>query len=215
MSSSNENEKRTVKDNLRLYGHWLELGAVVLMYVAIGIMQVESGSVKINDFGNFLWLDWVLWGVTTFLPGFIAVFIYDALRKEGIKQGKELYPEVIRDYRTLLRTEKISTTKLRSEREYLRNNNGRNVTKNLITGLVVSFVTGSLVWEFSNDSLVKIFINLGMWAFIGFKSLNASRDYAEGELQEWYIREIGRLEEDMISSGRYLSEPKDITNSST
>lgn len=215
MNSSNEKEKLTLKDSLRLYGHWLELGAVVLMYIAIGIMQVESGSVKINDFGAFLWLDWVLWGITTFLPGFISVFIYDALRKEGIKQGKELYPEVIKDYRTLLRTEKINSTKLRSEREYLRNNNGKNITKNLITGLVVSFVTGSLVWEFSTDSLVKIFINLGMWAFIGFKSLNASRDYAEGELQEWYIREIGRLEKDMISSGRYLDEPKNFTNSAT
>lgn len=208
--NSNEETKqpKSMMSLLRTGGHWIELGAVVIVYAVIGLMKFEGGHIKLIEFEGFTWFDWVVWGIMTFMPAVISLFVVDAFRKEGISQGKSQYPKLIEEHRNLLAEGNDLNFKVRSEKEFLKEHAARQAIKNFTKTLVVSFLSGQMLIGFDGTSLAKVLINLSMWAFLGLRAMNSSRKFAEEELRDWYVLDNARLKnlrkEEMIKSGKYL-----------
>ena len=172
--------------------NWLVIIFVGILYIAMGIMNFADGSVSINDFSSYTWLDWTLWGVITFVPAVMALVVSTTFKKEGIKQGKELIKVVIEAYQKLLYIDK--TRVLRSEKQFLAQGARKEGAMKLVLALVLSFVAGQLFLNLTSDGILKIVINLSMWAMFGFSAFGKSFNYSKGELKEWYIKETGKLQ---------------------
>lgn len=193
--------------NIAINGvNWFTVFFAAAMYIVLGVMQFEGGEIKLNDFSNFTWLDWVVWSALTFIPPVLAVTVSTALKREGIRQGEARIATQVNAYYEALKND--TSRKIRSKSEFLGAGVLKDSSKRFSQALIVSFISGQMVYSWSIDSLLKIIINLCMWAYFGFTAFGTAHEYATTELKEWYIIETEKLEkmsyEEMVKSGRYL-----------
>lgn len=186
--------------------NWFTVFFAAAMYIALGIMKFEDGQVSLNDFSNYTWLDWIIWSALTFVPPVLAVTVSTSLKREGIRQGEARIATQVNAYYAALKND--TSRKIRSKSEFLGAGVLSDSLKKFSQALVVSFISGQMIYSWSVDSLLKIIINLSMWAYFGFGAFGKAHEYATTELKEWYIVETEKLEklsyEEMVKSGRYL-----------
>ena len=200
-------ETSKIKKALTEGSNWLIIGFASLLYIAMGLMTVEDGSITLNDFSNYTWLDWAIWAVLTFLPALIALVVSTAFKKEGIKDGKIQIQPQIDAYEKVLSTDE--TKKVRSEREFLIKGAMIEGAKKFVSALIVSFIAGQLFFNFTLDGILKIVINLSMWAFYGSQAFGNSYRFAISELKEWYILETGKLQKALDTKNETIRKEKE------
>jgi len=180
--------------------NWLVICFLATLYTAMGLMTFEDGTITLKNFGNFAWLDWVLWGVMTFTPAILALLIKGSFKQEGIKQGKTAIAAYVTDYQLLLHVDK--KIKVRGEKEFLTQGAVKDSLQSFIMTLTLSFVAGELFLNINSDGIFKIIINLSIWAVLGFQAFGKHYQYAVTELKEWYIIETGRLKDQKIRENK-------------
>ncbi len=171
--------------------NWLVIIFAASFYVIMGLMTFEGGGMIIRDFSTFDWLDWSLWAAITFTPAILSVVISVAADKEGIRQGEVEIITVIKDYDSLL--ENDEQLKPRSKAQYLAAGAIKKGSIKFVATLVISVVTGQLFLSMNLEAILKVFINLAIWAALAASSFGKSFTFATTELKEWYIIETKRL----------------------
>jgi hypothetical protein len=171
--------------------NWLIIIFLASMYVIMGLMKFEDGNITLKNFGGFTWLDWALWGIMTFIPALISLVISSAFKKEGLKQGKVIINTYVEKYQQLVHKDK--KVKVRGEKEFLREGVLKDGAGKFLITLTLSFVAGELFLSIDVDSVLKIAINLAIWAVMGFMTFGKYYNYAIGELKEWYIIKTAEL----------------------
>lgn len=213
-------EEREVVDDQKLQqplaqrlinnSNYILVVALILINVVINVMEIEDGKIQLNSFKEYIWLDWVFWGIITFVPPVITVVMRTVLQKEGISKSKSTYPELIDEHYSYIKND--SSKKVRSESEYLREEATKKSIKTLLITLIGSFLTGSLSYGWDTTSWLRLALNTLMALVVGFLAFTASYNYGITELKTWYILDIERLKsldrEAMIASGKYLPEVK-------
>lgn len=213
-------EEREVVDDQKLQqplaqrlinnSNYILVVALILINVVINVMEIEDGKIQLNSFKEYIWLDWVFWGIITFVPPVITVVMRTVLQKEGISKSKSTYPELIDEHYSYIKHD--SSKKVRSESEYLREEATKKSIKTLLITLIGSFLTGSLSYGWDTTSWLRLALNTLMALVVGFLAFTASYNYGITELKTWYILDIERLKsldrEAMIASGKYLPEVK-------
>jgi len=173
--------------------NWITITFSVILYVIIGLMRFENGSIVLEDFTTYTWMDWTLWGIVTLVPAIIALVVSTAFKREGIRQGKELIQTEIKEYQAQLHID--IKKRVRSEKEFLTVGAITEGIKKLITALLLSFVTAQLLINIDTNGALKICINVAMWIVYGATSFNKSYTYVKEELREWYIIETAKLKD--------------------
>lgn len=180
------------KDKLKDGANWFTVAFCAVLYIAMGIMSIEKGAIILNDFSSFTWLDWLMWAVFTFVPAVLAVVVGTTFKREGIKDAEKDIAVVVTAYEKLLYID--TKKKVRGKKEYLAKGALTDGAKKFVIALVLSFVTGQLLVNLSADGVIKIVINLSMWAYFGFSAYGKSNEYGRTELKEWYIIETAKLQ---------------------
>lgn len=171
--------------------NWITIVFLAVLYTAMGMMEIQNGSVSLKDFSDYTWLDWTLWAVFTFVPAIMALVVSSSFKKEGIKQAEKEIKAEIDEYRKYLHVD--ITKVVRSKKEFLTQGAMKEGAQKFVMALVLSFVAGQMFVDISTDGVVKIIINLAMWGVFGVISFNKSHDYGIDELKEWYIIEAAKL----------------------
>ncbi len=180
------------KDKLKDGANWFTVVFCAILYIAMGIMSIEKGAIVLNDFSSFTWLDWLMWAVFTFVPAVLAVVVGTTFKREGIKDAEKDIAAVVTAYEKLLYVD--TKKKVRGKKEYLAKGALKDSASKFVIALVLSFVTGQLLVNLSADGVIKIVINLSMWAYFGFSAYGKSNEYGRTELKEWYIIETAKLQ---------------------
>lgn len=214
MSLQNENKEilnqskfiQTIID----HSNYILIGSLMVINVLISIIVIEDGSVKISDFSSYIWLDWVLWVIITFIPAIISVIVRAAFQKEGISRAKMEYQDIINKHYDLIKVDR--GVKVRSESEFIKEEAKKKSLKTLTTTLILSFFTGNILLGWDSTNMVRLAINVFITLVVGFLAFTSSYSYGSTELKTWYLLDIKRLEDveyqDMVKSGRYLPEVK-------
>jgi len=171
--------------------NWITITFCVILYGAIGIMSFSGGAIVLKDFSQYTWLDWVVWGILTFLPAVLAIVVSNTFSLEGIKQGERVIWEVIGKYREMVCVD--TETKRRSKKEFLRENALKNSARIFTQTVILSFVAGQLLLNFNQDNVLRLLITVSIWLVLGISKYTRSYEYATGELREWYIVETSKL----------------------
>lgn len=185
--------KKIVKEG----GNWIVVGLMILVNVGMSLMSFKGGELALNDFSNYNALDWAIWAILIIIPAVLSVIVSNSLSKEGLKEAKKDIKPYILEYENLLH-KRIQNKRLRSEREYLRENAIKKATKKIIATGIVSMVVGELLFSLDMTNIIKLCINLSMWAIFGVMEYNNSFDYGVTELKEWYINETLKLKEPVV-----------------
>ena len=214
MSLQNENKEifnqtkfiQTIID----HSNYILIGSLMVINVLISIIVIEDGSMKLSDFSSYIWLDWVLWVIITFIPAIISVIVRAAFQKEGISRAKMGYQDIINEHYSLIMVDR--DVKVRSESEFIKEEAKKKSLKTLTTTLILSFFTGNILLGWDSTNMVKLAINVFVTLVVGFLAFTSSYSYGTTELKTWYLLDIKRLKDieyqDMVKSGRYLPEVK-------
>lgn len=214
MNSLNDDEEtlqpKAVSTTIIEYSNYILIVSLLIINVLVGLVVIENGSIKINDFKGYVWLDWMLWVILTFVPPVISVIVRTIFQKEGIDRSKITFEPLVDEYFELMKND--TTKKVRSEQEYLNENTRKKMFKTLFTTLIISFFSGNIIYGFDKTGIVRLLINLITTLVVGFLAFTSSYSYGVSELKSWYILEISRLKkldyDEMVKSGKFISGGK-------
>lgn len=186
-------DPKKISTLMKNYVNVIVIVGLLLLNVLISLMYIEDGEIILTDFSNYTWIDWVLWTMLVIIPAVITTVARTVFQREGIRQAKLEYPEVIKQHRDLLiPDEKV---KIRSEKEYLTEYARKYSLKIMGTALIVSFVTTNLLVGIDTNGILRLLINLIVSVSIGYMAFGAGYHYGLEELRIWYTLDIKRLEE--------------------
>lgn len=174
--------------------NWLIIVAMLILNVALSLMSIKEGSVALNDYSHYNWLDWVAWGVMNVIPAVLALIVDSSFNKEGIRKGKKSIKKVVDEYNDNFKYTK--SKKVRSEKEYLRKGVLKKSVAKFGSVLVVSVFTTQLILGYNAESVVKLIVNIAMWFLLGFMSYRAGFEFTTTELREWYVLETEKLKKE-------------------
>lgn len=214
VNNQEDNEYSSIENKLMQtvidYSNYILIVSLLLINVIINLVIVEDGSLKLNDFGTYIWFDWILWIIMTFVPPIITVIVRTVFQKEGISKAKQTYSNLILEHYSYLKND--LSVKVRSEKEFLRENATKKSIKTLLSTLILSFFSGSLAAGLDTAGWLALALNLLVTLVVGFLAFTDSYNYGVSELKTWYVIEIERLAnlsyDRMIASGKYLPEVK-------
>lgn len=193
--------------------NYILIVGLLLINILIHMMIIEDGSLKLNDFSNYIWLDWVLFILFIIIPPVITILLRTTFQREGIKQSKNNYPDLVKEYVDLISND--PTMKVRSEKEFLSENAKRHTVKTFTITLVVSFLTTNLLLGVDATSAVRLAINSITSIIIGYLAFSESYQYGNDELKIWYKLEIKRLKDldydNMVKSRKHLGDGNGVT----
>lgn len=187
--------------------NWIVIIAASIVTIGLNLVTFVDGKIKVNTFEGYTPLMWTFWVILTFLPPILAVAISVSFQKEGIRQGEVEIGDIIEEYRKLISVNNIAKLP-RSKDEYIRERARKQTAFRLLMTLIVSLISGQLLFSTSGDSLIKTVIQLSTVLYFGIRSYGDAYNYATNELKEWYILEINKFKErrevEELFNGKYL-----------
>jgi hypothetical protein len=178
--------KNSIKDKL----NYIAIVLLIIVNIIFSLFNVTSdASLKELPDTAFAWVFWVL---TILLPPTVGVFILQAFRNEGIKEGEKNIKETKNRYLELTIIDKKNNQL--SKNAYITKRMAKDIISKYSIAIIISLIITETIISVNINSLVNIIVNIILFIIFGILEMIKSEDYVSNELILWYKKEISRLE---------------------